>query len=90
MVITRKINISTRGGGHTLDITDRVQGVLDEARLANGVVTLFAVGSTVGLTTMSTSREQWQTWVAPLRKSHHVVESISITSGGMMTTATAT
>ncbi len=52
MVITKRINVSTRGGGHTLDITERVQGVVSEAGLADGVVTLFAVGSTAGLTTI--------------------------------------
>lgn len=52
MVITRKINLNTRAGGHTLDITERVQEALKEAGLANGIVTLFAVGSTAGLTTI--------------------------------------
>ena len=52
MVITKRINVSTRGGGHTLDITERVQGVVSEAGLADGVVMLFVVGSTAGLTTI--------------------------------------
>ena len=52
MVITAYIKVSTKGGGQTLDITAQVQAAVRESRLSNGVVTLFVVGSTAGLTTI--------------------------------------
>ena len=52
MVSTRRFEISTRGQGDTRDITDRVAEVVEQSRLTAGVVTLFVVGSTAGLTTI--------------------------------------
>ena len=52
MVITRRIEISTRGQGDTHDITDRVADSVTKSELAAGAVTLFVVGSTAGLTTI--------------------------------------
>lgn len=52
MVITRKINIATRGQGDTHDITERVAAELQAARVGAGTVTIFVVGSTAGLTTI--------------------------------------
>src|SRR5438132_78695 len=52
MIVSKKISVQTRGEGHTLDITPEVEKAIGEAGAANGVVTLFAVGSTVGLTTL--------------------------------------
>ncbi len=52
MVVTRRISASTRGDGHTLDITGEVESAVREAGVGSGVVTLFAVGSTAGLTTI--------------------------------------
>ncbi|HEX8229340.1 MAG TPA: secondary thiamine-phosphate synthase enzyme YjbQ [Chloroflexia bacterium] len=52
MVVTRKISTSTRGDGHTLDITPEVEKAVREAGVGSGVVTLFVVGSTAGLTTI--------------------------------------
>ncbi len=52
MVVTRKISTNTRGDGHTLDITTEVEKAVTEAGVGSGVVTLFVVGSTAGLTTI--------------------------------------
>ncbi len=52
MVVTRRISLSTRGDGHTVDITGEVESAVREAGVGSGVVTLFAVGSTAGLTTI--------------------------------------
>ncbi|MDQ5823756.1 MAG: secondary thiamine-phosphate synthase enzyme YjbQ [Chloroflexota bacterium] len=52
MVVTRKISTNTRGDGHTVDITTEVEKVIREAGVGSGVVTLFVVGSTAGLTTI--------------------------------------
>ncbi|MDQ3705192.1 MAG: secondary thiamine-phosphate synthase enzyme YjbQ [Chloroflexota bacterium] len=52
MVVTRKISTNTRGDGHTIDITTEVEKAVREADVGSGVVTLFVVGSTAGLTTL--------------------------------------
>lgn len=52
MVITRRIEVSTRGQGDTHDITDRVSDAIGKSELASGIVTIFVVGSTAGLTTI--------------------------------------
>jgi len=52
MVITRKIEIRTRGECDLIDITDRVQSEIASAGIDSGTVTLFIGGSTAGLTTI--------------------------------------
>lgn len=52
MVVSQRITVQTRGNGDTLDITGLVQERVSRCGLANGVVTLFMVGSTAGLTTL--------------------------------------
>lgn len=52
MVVTKKLSASTRGDGHTIDITGDVERAVREAGVGSGVVTLFVVGSTAGLTTI--------------------------------------
>src|SRR5215204_541225 len=52
MVVCKKIKTQTRGEGHTIDITASVEQALHEAGLVTGVVVLFVVGSTAGLTTL--------------------------------------
>ncbi|MBN2560785.1 MAG: YjbQ family protein [Phycisphaerae bacterium] len=50
-VETHEIRIETRGNSHVLDLTPHLIDVLSEAGIANGTATLFAVGSTAGITT---------------------------------------
>jgi secondary thiamine-phosphate synthase enzyme len=52
MVVTKRINVSTRGDGDTVDITEAVGRAIGESGISSGVVALFAVGSTLGLTTI--------------------------------------
>jgi secondary thiamine-phosphate synthase enzyme len=52
VVITSHIKLSTRSDGDTLDISSQLQRAVTESGIANGVVALFAVGSTAGLTTI--------------------------------------
>lgn len=51
MVKTEHIQVKTRGNCHVLDITDEVGKTVAGSGLKAGVVTLFNVGSTAGLTT---------------------------------------
>jgi secondary thiamine-phosphate synthase enzyme len=52
MIVSKKIKVSTRGEGQTLNITPEVESVISEARASNGIIALFVVGSTAGLTTI--------------------------------------
>lgn len=44
--------MDTPGNGHVVDITEGVASVVRTAGVQQGVVTLFAIGSTVAVTTM--------------------------------------
>jgi secondary thiamine-phosphate synthase enzyme len=46
------LRISTRGDGETVDLTEGVQSVVRAAEVRTGVAVVFAVGSTVAVTTM--------------------------------------
>ncbi len=50
-VETHDIQISTRGNAQVLDLTPQLVDILNKAGIANGTATLFAVGSTAGITT---------------------------------------
>src|SRR5512136_142554 len=52
MVITETIDVRTRGQGDVHDLTGRVSRAVSSARLHAGVVTVFVVGSTAGITTI--------------------------------------
>src|SRR5204862_6713504 len=52
MIVTRRIQVKTRGDGDTLDITPQVENAIRESGLTSGVAALFAVGSTAALTTI--------------------------------------
>jgi secondary thiamine-phosphate synthase enzyme len=52
MVVTHKHEISTSGQGDAHDITDVVVRALRQSSLRAGIVTVFVVGSTAGLTTI--------------------------------------
>jgi len=51
MVRTEQIQVRTQGNCHVVDITGQVGEVVAGSGLTAGVVTLFHVGSTAGLTT---------------------------------------
>lgn len=49
---TRQIEFNTKGRTHIVDITDMVQNEIHKSGFTEGQVTLFAVGSTTGLSTI--------------------------------------
>lgn len=52
MLTTDQINIETTGNCHMVDLTHLVQQRVDGAKVKDGVIILFVVGSTAGLTTI--------------------------------------
>lgn len=51
-IITEKIEFSTKGNSDIIDITSKIQNILSQSGLINGSVLIFAVGSTLGITTI--------------------------------------
>jgi secondary thiamine-phosphate synthase enzyme len=51
MVKTKQIKVRTKGNNAVVDVTDLVSEAVGESEVTNGVVTLFVVGSTAGITT---------------------------------------
>jgi len=51
MIKTERIEVRTRGDCHVVDITEDVKAVVDKSQIQEGVVVLFNVGSTAGITT---------------------------------------
>lgn len=51
MVKTEQILVRTRGNNHVINITDKVTQVVNGSGVTDGVVTVFNVGSTAGITT---------------------------------------
>jgi secondary thiamine-phosphate synthase enzyme len=49
---TDSIEFSTQGNTHLVDITNKVQQVINQSGFSEGNITLFAVGSTTGLSTV--------------------------------------
>lgn len=49
---TREIRFSTKGRTDIIDITGRLQESIEKAGMMEGNVTVFAVGSTAGITTV--------------------------------------
>ena len=49
---TKTINIPTNGFSDVVDLTNKVEEVLVEQDINNGIVSLFIPGSTAGLTTI--------------------------------------
>ncbi|RLG00140.1 MAG: YjbQ family protein [Candidatus Wolframiiraptor sp.] len=51
-VFQREVHIKTRGEGDIVDITDLVEGVVEESGIRDGVAHIFAIGSTAAISTM--------------------------------------
>jgi secondary thiamine-phosphate synthase enzyme len=51
-ILTDRIEVSTRGASHMLDLTPLVQAVVERHGYREGHALLFVVGSTAGLTTI--------------------------------------
>ena len=52
MVLTRTHEVSTKGQGDTHDVTPAVARAVSESAIRSGIVTVFVVGSTAGITTI--------------------------------------
>jgi secondary thiamine-phosphate synthase enzyme len=52
MVVTEKISLGTHGKTDIIDITDMIGEKIANSSINNGIVTVFIVGSTAGLTTI--------------------------------------
>lgn len=52
MVATHKLEVPTKGQDDARDITEKVAAAVTESKLRSGVVTVFIVGSTAGVTTI--------------------------------------
>jgi len=48
----KTIKIPTKGNSDIIDITEKVQEVLEKNKAKSGIINLFVIGSTVGLTTI--------------------------------------
>lgn len=48
---SQQFDVSTRGHNHIIDLTPQVAGVVESAHVPDGLVTVFVVGSTAGITT---------------------------------------
>lgn len=51
-VIHKRIEFETEGNAHIVEITDKVEGLLREAALRSGVLTVFVPGATGAVTTL--------------------------------------
>ena len=51
-VFQREVHIKTKGEGDIVDITDLVEGVVEESGIRDGVAHIFAIGSTAAISTM--------------------------------------
>lgn len=50
------LRLQTEGDGHIVDLTEGVQRIVQGAGVERGLVTVFALGSTVAITTMEYER----------------------------------
>jgi secondary thiamine-phosphate synthase enzyme len=51
MTHAERIHVATRGNSHVVDINDQVKQVVANSRIRDGIVCVFAVGSTAAVTT---------------------------------------
>ena len=52
MVVTRSLSIKTRGNCDIIDITGQVAREVGDSGIDNGIVTVFVIGSTAGISTI--------------------------------------
>jgi len=50
-IITKQLEVKTKGAGDLIDITPQIQKNLEESTLQEGNVTVFVIGSTAAITT---------------------------------------
>ena len=52
MISTTELSIKTKGDGDIIDITPKVQNILNDEGITNGIATVFVQHSTCGITTV--------------------------------------
>ena len=52
MVITQRFEVSTKGQGDARDVTEQITAAVSASHFRSGIVTVFVVGSTAGVTTI--------------------------------------
>ena len=52
MVKTEIIRFQTSGSGDIIDLTDKIADIIQSGEIQNGTITVFAPGSTTGITTI--------------------------------------
>ena len=50
-VITKQLNLKSKGAGDLINISDQIQQALEDSNLREGIGTVFVVGSTAAITT---------------------------------------
>jgi len=85
MVTTHTHEISTKGQGDAHDVTSVVARAVAESDLRTGIVTVFVVGSTAGLTTIEFEPGALHDVNQVFDHSHRATASTSITFGGATT-----
>jgi len=48
---THRFHVDTRGNSHVIDISQQISRCLSDAKIGNGIATVFVVGSTASITT---------------------------------------
>ena len=78
MVKSRTLRVKTSGNCDITDITEHVVKEVDGSGIENGIVTVFAVGSTAGIATMEHEsglvtdfKDMWDKLVPPSVGYHH-------------------
>ena len=51
MTHSGRFRVSTHGDTHVLDITEEVSGIVAASRIREGILVVFVIGSTAGITT---------------------------------------
>ncbi len=49
-VVSKQLNLRTKGAGDLVDISDHIQNALTETNLEQGTATVFVIGSTAAIT----------------------------------------
>ncbi|MGN6632846.1 MAG: YjbQ family protein, partial [Nitrososphaeraceae archaeon] len=52
VVLTKTVQIKSKGENDMIDITQEAAALISEANLKNGIVTVFVTGSTAAVTTI--------------------------------------
>jgi secondary thiamine-phosphate synthase enzyme len=52
MIISKRINIRTKGENDLIDITPHIANIVKESKLKDGIVNVFVIGSTAAITTI--------------------------------------